>query len=262
MKKADQLEMYSQLPTTTAHQSRLQVFQPTRRPTITERRIETPWGHAFVTGRLGQAHADLVEAMCRNAEDWRKDDEGRLHVLVDPHVLRKSMAGNVGGSRYPLNRISALVKDLMSAVIEMHVPKRGIRVMGQILNKVEESPMTRVSHNGTERQMWRCILSDTFLELLSDDLPLHYDPAPLALLKTGIAQAVARHMLTHEHQPNGGWKMDSLLEFVGVDVSNGTQLRNRRRELYEAAGELEVLGIIVDRETGRVIKKTEEQKSV
>src|SRR5690554_1240070 len=135
---SDQLEMWSQVPTTTVHQSRLQVFQPTRRPRFTERRIETPWGHAIITGKLGQAHADLIEAMCRNAEDWYKDDEGRLHMLVDPHVVRKSMAGNVGGSRYPLNRMEALLKDLMSAVIDLHAPKHQIRVMGHILDKIEE----------------------------------------------------------------------------------------------------------------------------
>lgn len=247
----EQLEMWSQVPTTTAHQSRLQVFQPSRRPTLAKRVITTPWGTATITGRLGQTHADLIEAACRNAEDWKRDDDGRLHLLVDPHRIRKSMGG--GDGRYPLNRIWSLIHDIEASVIDLNAPSLDTRIMGGIIDLVEESPMTRIAHNGTKRQMWRVVLAKTFVLLLEDDLPLHYDPAPIAKIKTGFVQAVVRHMMTHSGQPNGGWTVDTLVELVGAKGSP-TDVRNRRRELYEAAEELEPLGILVDRDSGRVFK--------
>ncbi|SCN47138.1 hypothetical protein BAZMOX_385711_1 [methanotrophic endosymbiont of Bathymodiolus azoricus (Menez Gwen)] len=41
------------------------------------------------------------------------------------------------------------------------------------------------------------------MELIREDLSLHYDPLPIARIDTGVGQAVARHILTHKHEPNG-----------------------------------------------------------
>lgn len=250
-----QLEMWSQVPTTTVHQSRLQVFQPTRRPTDTIRRVETPWGFAVITGRLGQTHADLIESFCKCAEDFRVDNEGRLHLLVDPQAVRKSMAGGVGHDRYPLNRIESLTVDMMRAVIELNAPSQKIRILGGIIDKVEESPMKRGSKNGQERHMWRVVLADTFAMLLQQDIHLNYNPAPIARLKTGIGQAVTRHILTHKDEPNGGWKVDTLLEMVGVNMANNAQVRQRRLDLKKDSEGLEELGIVLDGE--RLYKKSD-----
>ncbi|MGC9127819.1 MAG: hypothetical protein ACP5GA_03695, partial [Acidithiobacillus sp.] len=44
------------VPTSTVHQARLRIFQPTRRPVALEQVIETSWGRIRVKGRLGQQH--------------------------------------------------------------------------------------------------------------------------------------------------------------------------------------------------------------
>lgn len=251
---AEQLEMWSQVPTTTVHQSRLQIFQPTRRPRFEERTIETPWGTATIHGRLGQVHADLIESFCKVAEDWRRDDDNRLHMLVDPHKVRKIMAGGTG--RYPINQIWKLVREIQASVIDIKAPALESRIMGGILDTLEESPMTRRARNGVERQMWRVIMSKTFVLLLEGDLHLHYDPTPITKLKSGIAQAVARHVLTHRYEPNGGWRMDTLLELVGVDINNSAVVRQRRFELRKDSGGLEEIGILIDE--NRVKKKPTE----
>lgn len=234
------------VPTTSVHQSRLQVFQPTRRPTDTKRRIETPWGHANIKGRLGQTHADLIESFCKCAEDFMTDEQGRLHVLVDPQDVRKMMAGGAGHARYPLNRIEVLLEDIMSSIIELNVPAQKIKILGHIIDKVTDAPTPRRAKNGTERNIWVVIFSDTFAQLLEDDLQLHYNPAPITALKTGVAQAIARQILTHKDEPNGGWKIDSLLESVGVDMSKNAMVRQRRAEVRSDSEGLKNLGIIID----------------
>src|SRR5690554_1146804 len=88
------LSALEQLPTSTAHQARLQLYQPTRRPKWAERVIETPWGTATVRGKIGQVHADIVESICRHAEDHRiVAATGHLQVLVDPYKVRVSVGG-------------------------------------------------------------------------------------------------------------------------------------------------------------------------
>ena len=86
--------------------------------------------------------------------------------------------------------------------------------------------------------MWRVTLEPSFALLMKEDLPLHYDPAPLAKLESGIAQAVARHVLTHRESPEGGWLVDTLIHAVGAGGVNNAELRKRRMAQSEprAAG--------------------------
>lgn len=245
-------EIIKKLPTTTVHQSRLQLYQPTRRPQWLERVIATPWGTATVRGKIGQVHADIIEAICRHAEDHRTiPATGHLQILVDPYKVRVTVGG---GKAYSKDTLWRMLTELREASITLEAPAQGLKVLGGILDRVEESPATKINRlTGKPRQLWRVTLDPAFAAMLRDDLQLHYDPAPLAKIDAGVAQAIARHVLTHRDQPTGGWLMDTLIQLVGAG-GDSVAMRHRRREVHKSADALRAVGIIVD---GNRIKRSD-----
>lgn len=202
------------LPTTTANQIRCQVFQPTRRPvTLRKKEIATAWGTAIVEGRLGQGHADVLEAIMYNAIKFRLIDD-RLQLLVDPHKIRMSAGG---GKQCSYEQLWVVMKDLKKAVIELHIPKKRLKILGGIIDEVADSESTRVDpRTNKPRHLWCITLNKAWTELVGRDIPRYYDPLPIAKLTNGISQAVARHILTHDQPPKGGWKIKELLITVGA----------------------------------------------
>jgi hypothetical protein len=237
-------EVLKHVPTSTAHQARLHLYQPTRRPQWMERVITTPWGTATVRGKIGQVHADIIEAICRHAEDHRTvAATGHLQILVDPYRVRVSVGG---GTAYSKDTLWRMLTELREVSITLEVPSQGLKVLGGILDRVEESPATRINHlTKKPRQLWRVTLDPACAAMMRDDLQLYYDPAPLAKIETGVAQAIARHILTHRDQPTGGWLIDNLIKAVGAD-GNSVTMRHRRREIRACAETLKTVGLIVD----------------
>lgn len=256
MPRADdkQFELdFDQLPTSTVHQARLQMFESSRRPKNTEREIVTAWGTAVVKGKLGQGHADVLEAMFHEAEDWRRTDEGQFQLLVDPYKLRTVANGGKQGSH---EQLVTVLKDIMAAVIDLKIHATRKRVLGHIIDQVVESPTTAPNPlDGKERHLWRVTVGPAFVGLLGGDLHLHYDPKPIAALGTGIAQAVARHVATHRNQPPGGWHLDGLIHAVGAGGTS-VAMRNRRREIGKDAEGLRALGLVI--EGGRLRRISDE----
>jgi hypothetical protein len=231
------------LPTTTVSPARLRLCQPTQRPTYrTGEWIETPWGRCRVTGRFGQRHQDLIDAFLWNAEKTRQIEDGGIEILVDPAKVRKTMSD----ARHSLTGIQKLIRELREVTLEIETPK--LMIMGGLVDHVAKSPVTRPDPiNGGERQLWRVRIGLALAELLRYDLPLHYDPTPITRLQSGISQAVARHVLTHTHQPNGGWDMDNLIQSVCGELGS-TMIRHRRRELRIDSHTLYEIGILIDGE--------------
>lgn len=241
---AGMVEAFKQLPTSTAHQARLQLYQPTRRPKWQERVITTAWGTATVRGKIGQVHADIIEAICRHAEDHRIiPGTGHMQILVDPYRVRVTVGG---GTAYSNDTLWKMLTELREVSITLEVPSRRMKVLGGILDRVEESPATRINPlTGKPRQLWRVTLDPAFSAMLREDLQLHYDPAPLAKIETGVAQAIARHVLTHRDQPMGGWQIDSLIKLVGA-AGDSVAMRHRRREIHRCTKSLLTVGLRVD----------------
>lgn len=237
-------EVFKHLPTSTAHQARLQLYQPTRRPIWMERIIETPWGTAKVRGKIGQVHADIIEAICRHAEDYRMVPvTGHMQVLVDPYKVRVTVGG---GEAYSKSTLWQMLTELRECSITLEVPSSGLKVLGGILDRVEESQATRFNKlNGKQRHLWRVTFDPAFAGLLRCDLSLRYDPAPLCRIETGVAQAIARHILTHRDQPSGGWQLDKLIYLVGAGGDSVT-MRNRRRDVHKSAATLLAVGIRIE----------------
>lgn len=242
-----QISIIEELPITTVHQARLQLYQATKKPKAITERFETPWGSVKVTGKIGQVHAGLMESIFACAEKTRTLDDGRVQLLVDPYRVRKSTYGGEQGSH---ERVWAMLHDLMGVVVEFDVPSRKLRALGHILESVVESPTTKANPlTGEERPMWRVTVAEAFVKIMGEDLPLRYDPIPIAKLTTGIAQAIARHVATHKHMPNGGWEIDGLIQSAGGG-KNGKQLRNQRADLKADQQGLEGLGLYI--EQGRI----------
>ena len=261
------------MPTTTASQARLQFFQPTRNPTYCTRKIETAWGRAEITGKLGVMHAALLELIMFHAIRRRDLEDWSIQVLVDPYHLRKGLGEGERHSRdkvtklgngrraaawggYSSTAIWTLIQDLKSASILLTNRQGGEWVFDGLLYRVEASKILTtptdltIEHEAKRRlerhRLWRVTLSPTTARLYGEDIPRHYDPRPVAALRSGVAAAVARWVLTHTKSPQGGgWRIDTVLEAVGAETE-GVPGRHRRSELRRAAPGLAAAGVIVD----------------
>jgi len=237
----------NKIPTTTVHQARLQVFQPTRLPKDCVREIETSWGVAKIDGKLGQVHADIVESIFYYADRTIKLEDGRVVITVDPYKIKKSVGG---GKEYSYQTINKRIDEIMKALVKLEIYATEQEVTAHIIDKVVKSK--RMLYNpingskGSKRHMWEVTISNEFMQLIREDLPLHYDPLPIAKLDTGIGQAVARHILTHKSEPKGGWIIDNILIAVGVNCNKTQEIRNRRRDIKNDAPNLAKLGIFIE----------------
>ncbi|MGU5617520.1 ABC transporter ATPase [Aeromonas caviae] len=244
------------VPTSTTLQGRVMIYQPSQRPQ--ERKgqwMDTVFGRCRVTGRLGQRHADIVESMLYVAERRRDVSDGGIELLVDPARLRRTLSDH----QYSHDRIIKLLTDLRAATVEIITPEleqRGDRIIGGLIDHVIPSPMTRFDPlSGGERNLWRVRLGVALVMLLERDLSLYYPPGPIARLQHGISQAVARHVLTHKHDPAGGWHLDTLIRAVCGESISSKEIINSRYRLKRDAADLRKLGIDID-EDNRVSRLT------
>lgn len=231
------------LPTSTAHQSRLQLSQPTRRPKDVTRNIETPWGSGVVVGKYGQGHVDFVEAIFRNTQRKRRSEDGGIEIIVDPYKVRMTAGG---GKQISWQQMQALKMDVMRVVIDLRGNAFNSPITGHIIDQITESKIKATSRPGAinngDRWLWYVKLGPAFVRFIDEDLRLYYDPTPIAALQTGIAQAIARHVATHKNQPPGGWKIDELIKAVGAGLTSKA-LWERRNEIKQDAEGLKVLGL-------------------
>ena len=230
------------IQTTGVTPARVCLFQPTQRPTLRSGAwAKTAWGRCRVDGRLGQRHADLLEAMLFCAERRHDEDAGTIKLLVDPARVRRVMSE----FRYSQKQLWVLIREIKKCVIEIDTPK--MRLMGGIIDTAEytKKEIRRNPLTGGERKLWTIRLGKAWAELMRLDLTLNYDPTPIARLEHGISQAVARHILSHKDEPNGGWTMDGVIEAVAGPIGSQA-LWDARRRLRGDAGGLTEMGIALN----------------
>ncbi len=229
------------LPTTTATPIRLQIYQSTRRPKQMLRIINDTGYKNFsltVEGRLGQVHADLLECVMYLSETSRIKED-RLEVVVDPYRVRCAMGE--AGSKYSASTIRALEKDFRRALLDLDTPQH--KIMGGIVERIVESKLVRADRRGwssaQDRPLHCWIFTPEWTALAHSDMPRFYDPRPLCRIDHGAVAAIARHVLTHQHQPRGGWKLGRLMMAAGV-VRQPSKVR---REFEESEALLAEMGI-------------------
>ncbi|MBC3338632.1 ABC transporter ATPase [Pseudomonas proteolytica] len=237
-------------PTSTSALARVMLYQPSQRP---QHRAgdwtDTSFGRCRVVGRLGQRHADVMDAILYCSERKRVVDDGGIELLVDPARLRKTLSE----SRYSLSQLEKLLAELRAATITIETPQFDFPIIGGLIDHVVPSEKTRPNPlTGGERRLWKVRLGVALVMLLQHDLHLYYDPAQIARLEHGISQAVARHVLSHKVEPTGGWYLDTLIVAVAGRVLSKA-IRDARFRLREETDKLKELGLIID--GARVRKK-------
>jgi len=247
------------LPTSTTHAIRLCLFQATRRPRVLRHEpILTHWGKIKISGKLGQQHADVLEAICYEREKKGNTEDGRIKLLVDPARVRRK-ANQVSGSSF-----DNVLTDLQQAVIEIIEPAR-LACSGHLIDHIDTAVRADGTHIvrknplGGQRPLWRVEIGKAFCKLVSGDIWLGYNPERLARLDHGISQAVARHVLSHRTQPVGGWHLDTLIAAVtaGTVRAGSAAIRDRRREVLRDTQALLGLGLLID--AARVLKVEAEE---
>lgn len=230
-------------PTSTVLQARLALFQPSQRPrNLRGEWMQTQYGQCRVTGRLGQRHADVLESIMFVAERRRDIEDGGIELLVDPAAIRRSLSDY----QYSYQGIQDLLADLRAATIEIITPEMeatGDRIIGGLIDHAIPSQMTRPDPLGGERQLWRVRLGVALVMLLDKDLSLYYQPMPIARLQHGISQAIARHILSHKHQPYGGWHLDTLIRAVCGEDAKAKTMANARARVKKDSEQLKEIGI-------------------
>lgn len=232
--------------------ARIRLFQPSQRPIWRKGEwISTSWGRCKVDGRLGQRHADLLEAILYCAERRQEEDAGTVRLLVDPSRVRRVMSD----ARYSPKQVWCLLRELRACTIEIETPD--LRIMGGLIESAEYTKK-ETRHDplsGGDRRLWTVRLGKAWAELMRRDMVMAYDPSPITRLEHGISQAVARFLLTQSisRQPNGGWKLDTLI-LVTTDEPSSQKMRDARRRLRADSAGLDRLGIEVSPD-GRVKRR-------
>jgi hypothetical protein len=132
------------------------------------------------------------------------------------------------------------LEEIMTVVVE--VQTTSMHVLGHLIEEVDLTKSLR-KHNplGGERPLWIIKLGRALSQMLQHDIPLYYDPSPLAGLKYGLNQAIARHLLTHSNEPTGGWTVDGLIVTVAGSLGSKA-MRDARHRLKLDAENLRACG--------------------
>ncbi len=224
------------LPTSTATPIRLCAYQPTRRPIQAIRNIEIVYGTLTIDGRLGQAHADLMDCVMFLCDKHRIHND-RLEVIVDPYRIRKALGT---ANQYSADQLAKLQRDLLQTILTIETPR--LKISGHIIDQFIQSKQLKAdrrSWSSGQRHLQVWVFSQQWTLLMKQDISRYYNPIPLCRIDSGSVAAIARHILTHQYQPNGGWRLDGLIDATGIT----RQLSKVRNELDENAGALNELGI-------------------
>jgi len=88
--------------------------------------------------------------------------------------------------------------------------------------------------------------------LIENDIKLFYNPIPIMNLQHGISKALVRYVLSHKNQPNGGWKLDTILKTILGEDAKPQDIRKARYRIKQDAEKLKNCGIIIDIDNNRV----------
>jgi hypothetical protein len=265
MKKQRTLKLHGHPDVTTAAQCRISIFQPTRRPRFSTGLVETAFGKAEVSGRLGQPHRDFIEC-CRLpsvALAQGLDGAERYCCIIDPNKLRTAMSGTKRTSNDKPGRVSwQQLKDIAEDLRQCRVqnlkifsrPNYGVVTAG-ILETVMYQGVGQVEGRAgqgnkvSERELWKIPFSEAWTALIGDDLPISYGGhlPQIVSLRHGISQALARFMLSHQHGATYGF--NEAFGFVGATG----RFRDRLDEIIKDAHELAGVGICIDFRLGQFV---------
>ncbi|MDA8379114.1 MAG: hypothetical protein M0Z50_19155 [Planctomycetia bacterium] len=229
----------------TVSQSRLELYEPTLKlpkGIIVTRSNENAWGKITVSGRLCQAHQNLLEISINSAERTRVSADGRLVLLIDPSKLSRELSPTKSRYSYSAMReqfsdmenakLTIENKDLVSArILDMFTEKNAGRVVAV--------PMRGTGMVMVEKIWWIATFSSAWTCFLHNDLPTRYrgQIKNIIKLRHGASQALARLMLGHSGEAS--LAVEKALNALGV-----TRRRDKvRREWLADTDQLAAMGI-------------------
>jgi hypothetical protein len=238
------------IPTATVCENRYNIFQPTDRPKEKTTIVQIKNGTIKVTGKLGQAHKDILEFIKYNYIKYGYTQDGRLAFLIDLYQLRKALGKK---TLYSYETLNKMLKDLIRTTVE--IDTETIKITGNFLALVAESKV-EVKHTklGTIRKLTRIEFSKLGTMLIENDIKLFYDPIPIMKLKHGISKALARYVLSHRNQPKKGWKLDTILHFLLGENAKTQTIKDAKRLLKRDIEQLKKCGIFIENNRVFLIK--------
>lgn len=235
-------KLNKELPTTTACQSRLCLFQPSIKPEPIKSEFETSWGKVKIDGKLGQKHQSVIEAILASQLEKVDLADGKMKVLVDPYAIKKlaKLSNN--------EQLDAILNDIMKTVLIVKPNSFKKEFRGHFINDVVVNPLNddgeiiyadRKNRSNLkkgviskDRALWEVYLGLPLIELLKSDIPFYRSPEKISQLKYGAAQAVVRFCETHNFKlPNGGYTLDFLLTVICGNNAKPEVLRKKKYEL-------------------------------
>jgi hypothetical protein len=222
------------LPTTTALQARVMLFQPSKKPRKEARVFETKYGICKVVGRLGQQHADVLEAIMTTYKA-KRTSENKIEVLIDPYKVRKLLSDAV----YSASTLKNILEDMITTLIEIkakHHKGSEFLIMGSMINSVKVIQTKEKDNFGKNKTEWLITFGEALCTLLDKDLHLYYETQPINRLKSGITQAIIRFLLTHKDVPNGGWSLDYCIKSVAGECTSAKMTEYRQTVRKEIDG--------------------------
>ena len=233
---------------------RIPIFAPTRRPTaVMQQRVETSWGWAMITGRLGQHHRDVLDTLIAHASGWRPEGtRGDMVARIDSAALRRAL----GWNRWTYERIRETLRDLRAAEVAASCGE-----WTGILTHIVESavaPPSRRNGGGVGKgglapvpggpardgMVWEITVSGAWITLAKD---VARYPMAVTKMRYGTSQAVSRLMLSHT--PGTRYAVQTALEAVGVPKKR--HIRARAEMEVDRAG-MAAVGIVLDPILGTV----------
>jgi hypothetical protein len=229
-------------PVATVHENRYSIFQPTDRPVEKAIVMQVKNGTIKVTGKLGQVHKDILELIKYNCIKYGLTKDGKLAFLIDLYQLRKSLGRK---NLYNYETLNRLFEDLLKTTIEFNTET--FKIKGSFLALITESKVElKHSKLGTVRKLTRIEFSTLGTEIIRKDIKLFYDPTPIIKLQHGVSKALARYVLSHRTQPNGGWKLDTILHILLGEEAKPQVIKDAKRFLKKDIEQLKKCGIFIE----------------
>lgn len=229
------------------------IFQAVKKPVLisnaTGELEDMAWTHGDggdyrVLGRIGQVHSRLFECLFKSTRAHMPLPGGGWNMLVDPAAVRREFEHD-----YNAGRIVVLRDELALARIQINTPRFSATgtLVEVIVPEAADLPHGVNHFTRAPRPYWFIRTGVVLSALLEHDYCLHIDTPRVSALHSGMAQAIARHLLTQDRdqQPNGGWKLDNLIVKLAPGISD-EDIRNRRREVRRDAAGLAALEILTD----------------
>lgn len=228
--------MEKPMPSTTAAQTRIPIFAPTKRVTrnfVTE--VESKWGTAKIEGPLTQVHRSILDVLL-TCYPQKKMKGGSIAVVFPLHDLLKRLGQSTGttDSKWVKGKLTELRQASLSIKAQLPDGSR-VEIETGIINEHRA-----VHKNGTTR--YGVVFSEPYVNYVQSDIGFRYTTEQLETILSldAVPQAVARFALTHRAL---NMSITDIFSHIGVTGISERAIRKHVATVHESADLLKALGL-------------------